>query len=85
MKSLTIHGLDEVLEKLIREKAESEGLSLNKTIKKILCEALGVKPTPSGSHWKDFEEFSGIWSSKKRDEFLSATGDFDEIDPADWK
>ena len=33
MKSITIHGLEDPLDTLIREKARQEGLSLNKTIK----------------------------------------------------
>ncbi len=32
MKSITIHGIDEQLANLIKSKAESEGLSINKTV-----------------------------------------------------
>ena len=49
MKSITIHGVDEPLSELIKSKAQSEGLSINKTIKKILESSLGVKPNPRGS------------------------------------
>ena len=42
MKSITIHGLDEGLEAMIEEKARQEGLSLNKTVKMLLREALGL-------------------------------------------
>ena len=42
MKSITIHGLDEHLDRTIRSLAEREGLSMNKTIKKVLRSALGL-------------------------------------------
>ena len=35
MKSITIHGLDDPLDTLIREKAGKQNLSLNKTIKQL--------------------------------------------------
>ena len=35
MKSITIHGLDEILAREIYEKAERQGVSLNKTIKEL--------------------------------------------------
>jgi predicted DNA binding CopG/RHH family protein len=44
MKSITIHGIDEPLAKLIKSKAKQEGLSINQTIKNILESSLGVKP-----------------------------------------
>lgn len=46
MKSITIHGLEDPLNTLIREKARQEGLSLNKTIKLLLLTLSGsVLPT----------------------------------------
>jgi hypothetical protein len=36
MKSITIHGIDDPLAELIKSKAQSERLSINKTIKKRL-------------------------------------------------
>jgi hypothetical protein len=35
---------------------------MNKTIKKILEEALGVTPRGRDSHFDEFEKFCGIWS-----------------------
>ena len=40
MKSITIHGIDDPLAKLIKSKVRSEGLSVNKTVKKLLEESL---------------------------------------------
>ena len=85
MKSITIHGVDEPLSELIKSKAQSEGLSINKTIKKILESSLGVKPNPRGSKRGDFEEFCGTWSDADLAEFKQHTKQFRKVDPGDWR
>lgn len=85
MKSLTIHGVEKPLADLIRAKAESEGLSINKTIKKLLEEYFGVKPQPDRKNLRDFEDFCGLWTKDDLDEFKKKTSDMREIDDADWQ
>lgn len=85
MKSITIHGIDEDLEKLIKYRARLEGLSVNKSLKKILEEALGVKPGGKDSHRGDFEEFCGIWQDEELSEFENSTKELRQIDPGDWE
>jgi hypothetical protein len=85
MKSITIHGIDEPLAELIKSRAQSEGLSINKTVKKLLEESLGVKPHASGLHRSDFEEFCGIWSESELAEFEENSSDLRDIDSEDWK
>lgn len=84
MSSLTIHGLDETLASLLRAKARAEGTSINRLIKRLLEEALGVKAS-RGKHRKDFERFLGMWSKAQAAEFDKATEDFDEVDREDWR
>ena len=84
MKSITIHGLDGAVEALIRDRAAAEGMSLNRTIKALLEEALGVTPPRSGRHAADFREFLGVWSADERAAFDRAIGDFAQMDPEDW-
>jgi len=85
MKSITIHGVDEQLGKLIKSKAQSQGLSINKTIKKMLEEALGVKPRHRAAHRSDFEEFFGMWSESELTDFTNRTRDLRTIDHGDWQ
>ncbi len=83
MKSITVHGLDEDLDTGIRQKAKSEGLSLNKTIKLLIRQALGVgerKP----ERRRDFQAFLGTWSAEEAAAFDRASQDFGRVDPADW-
>lgn len=84
MKSITIHGLDNVMDKLIREKAEKEGLSLNKTMKKLLRKALGI-PEHGEDHSQDFVEFLGQWSESDVEEFKKQTKDLNEVNIGDWQ
>ena len=85
MKSITLHKIDDPLFDLIKSKAKSEGLSINKTVKKILEESLGVKPMPNGAFRNDFEEFCGMWSDTELNEFQERTADLRKINSGDWE
>lgn len=85
MKSITIHKIDGPLFEIIKSKALSDGLSINKTVKKILEESLGVRPKPEGVYRNDFKEFCGIWSNNELTEFNEKAKDFEKIDPEDWE
>jgi hypothetical protein len=85
MKSITIHGIDDQLAELIKSKAESEGLSINKTIKKLLETSLGVRPPIEKKNWNDFKEFCGLWTQADLDEFEEKTSDFKEVNKGDWQ
>jgi hypothetical protein len=85
MKSITIHGVDSPLAEMIKSKAQSEGLSINQTIKKILECSLGVKPRQAGSKRGDFEEFCGIWKEADLAEFKENTKAYRKVDRGDWR
>lgn len=85
MKSMTIHGLDDQLAGLIKSKAESEGLSINKTIKNLLETSLGIKPEPPRKNMEEFKEFCGLWNREDLREFEEATSDTGVVDPEDWQ
>lgn len=82
MSSITLHNLKPDLDKMIKKKAKSEGLSINKTVQKLLQQALGLN---SEGQKEDFSEFCDIWSAAEYEEFISNAGDFDRIDEEDWK
>jgi hypothetical protein len=85
MKSMTIHGIDKQLAALIRAKAESEGLSINKTLKKLLETALGIKPQPPEQNLDDFQEFCGLWNETDLEKFEAKTSDTRAVNPEDWE
>ena len=84
MKSITIHGLDEQFSFQIEKKAKELGLSLNKTIKKLLEQALGIKKNPIEGRKQAFKEFLGVWNKSDLREFSQNIRDFEKIDPKDW-
>lgn len=84
MKSITIHNLDEPLNALLREKARQQGTSLNKAIKSLLEDSLGIAPEKRPGHRDDFLDLYGIWSPDELAQFEKTQGDFATIDPEDW-
>lgn len=84
MPSITIHGLDDSVAALIRARARAEGTSLNQVIKRLLDDALGVRPS-HGKHRKAFEKFCGVWSKEQTAEFERALRQFGKVDPGDWR
>lgn len=81
MKSINLHGIDEDVERLILAKAHAEGMSLNKTIKRLLEEALGVKPKSKTKYEAEFKKLCSVWSSSDLDQFNAATSDLRNIHP----
>ncbi len=85
MGTMTIHALEPAVEKRIRDKARREGRSLNRTLKTLLAESVGVRTLPCATDRRtDFAEFRGIWSARDARDFRSATDDMETVDPADW-
>ena len=85
MKSITIHGLADQLDRLIRKRAKKQGLSLNKTIKKLLEESLGIKKEQPSDHREDFMDLFGIWDKAERKKFNDRLKDFEMIDEKNWQ
>jgi len=85
MHSITIHDVDPSLWELVKEKAKNDDQSLNKTIKGLLEQALGVKKVKNNNKRNEFKKFCGIWTDAETKEFNLAAKDFDTIDMSDWK
>jgi hypothetical protein len=85
MKSVTIHGLDDPVFKLLKAKAHDEGESLNKTVKKLLEQSLGVSSAQTQPHRKEFESLCGSWGKEEKERFDRAVSDFEKIDNSEWK
>ena len=84
MKSITIHGLDGPLDTLIREKARRQQLSLNKTIKLLLEESLGLTGRGSKNHRDEFIDLFGVWTTEDKSNFIAANKELNSIDPGEW-
>jgi len=84
MKSITIHNMDNALTVAIRRRANQDGTSLNKTIKRLLSVAVGIKGKGSPAEG-DFRKFCGVWNDKEADEFATRSKGFERVDSADWE
>ena len=85
MKSITIHGLDHQLDKLIRKLAKKHGISLNKTMKNLLEESLGIKKLQDYDHSEDFMDLFGTWSEEDKKKFDENISELEKIDEKDWR
>ncbi len=65
--------------------AKAQGTSLNKTIKRLLEEALGIKLKSDKLYEQDFIDIFGTWSPNDLKQFEKSTGDLRQLDDRDWK
>jgi len=85
MKSITIRGIDEILQKELEKIAASEQKSLNKTILLLLKKALGIDKEKIFKTYNDLEHLAGTWTKEDEEEFDKATKQFNKIDKSIWK
>ncbi len=85
MKSLSIHNLDDQLADLIAARAKEEGISMNRVVKRLLAEAVGVRPPDESVHREEFEQFCGAWNDEDLASFRRHTEAFDRVDEGDWQ
>ena len=83
MKQITLRGLPPELEQAIRKRAAEEHKSINRTIRDLLQQALGVES--SDDKRRDLSDLAGSWSDEDAQAFERATGIFDEIDEEVWR
>jgi ferritin-like protein len=84
MKSLSIHGINEEMEKAIEERAKNEGRSVNKVVKELIAKALGLGDKPPDNR-AEFQDLCGVWTEAEADEFMESIADLEVADPRDWQ
>lgn len=83
MKSISVHGIDKEIEKKIKERAKTEGRSVNKIVKELIAKALGMGERPPDNRAM-FEDLSGVWTEEEEREFLDSISDLEKTDEKDW-
>lgn len=88
MKSISVHGIDEETEKLILERARKRGMSVNKVVKELITESLGLDPSGRGrDNSAAFADLCGVWTQEEAErllESLSGLG-FDSVEESEWR
>jgi hypothetical protein len=85
MKTITLRDLPPELEDRVEAKARELGLSLNKTVTRLLQEHLCPDSRPLGSRrYHDLEHLAGSWTVEEADQFDQSLEEQRRIDPALW-
>ena len=87
MRQITIRGIPEEVEKMIKKEAEKKGLSLNKAFISLLEKLVGTKGKEKKriAFHLDLDHLSGIWSKEEADTFKRSLQFQREIDEDLWK
>lgn len=85
MRTITIRGIDPVLDKTIKTKASMEKLSVNLWVIKTLKQATGTDKKPFFRKYDDLDSLAGGWNRKEAETFLENLNMFEEIDEELWK
>jgi hypothetical protein len=70
---------------MIEAQAKSAGQSLNKTVKALLEQSLGMRPPDDRHHADDFAEFLGVWKNSDLKEFERCTAAIRSVEDEDWR
>ena len=82
MKSITVHGITDILDKKIIEKSKEFRLSQNKTVNKILEGSLSI--TESQKRKEEFSDLFGQWSIQEKEKFDKRIADLEVIHDTDY-
>lgn len=85
MTALTIRRIPPPVEKVIRDKAHREHISLNKAVVGILEETVIGRQKTSSQRYHDLDWMCGIWNQKQSDSFQKHLKETRGIDPELWQ
>ena len=85
MKTLTLRGIDEELDRGLKKLAQQERDSMNAVILHLLRDKLGLtKPKFRETH-HDLDDLAGTWTKEEAREFDDVVREFSHIDEEMWK
>lgn len=84
MTAITLRNIPAKLQDAIRQRAGADGLSLNKTVLRMLEEAAGQRTTGRKLH-HDLDHLAGTWSDQEAEAFELALREQRRVDPELWE
>ena len=85
MKVITLRNIPSEVALLIETRRQQSGLSLNKTVIRLLEESLCVSGSPgSPKRYRDLDDLAGTWTGKEAREFDEILAEQRRIDPEMW-
>jgi hypothetical protein len=84
MTAITLRKIPSQLQKIIRQRAAQEGLSLNRTVLRMLEEAAGQRTGGDRAAHDDLDHLAGTWSAEEAELFEAALAEQRRVDPELW-
>jgi plasmid stability protein len=89
-KQVTLRGIDDRLDRALRDEATRRGRSLNRTVLDLLEEATGLAEVESNGavparRFHDLDHLIGTWSTEEADEFDRYLKESRRIDDELWR
>jgi hypothetical protein len=85
MTAITLRNLPPKLAATLQRKAAESGLSLNRTVIRLLEESLGLRPKGTRRHpYHDLDFLVGAWTEEEAAQFDEALAQQRKIDPEIW-
>ena len=85
MKQITIRGISNEIERIIKKEAKAKGLSLNKTFISLIEKATGIKKKEKKTLHHDLDHLSGVWTKEEVSAFKKTMEFQRKIDEDLWK
>lgn len=85
MTAITLRNIPPKLQEVIQQRADKEGLSLNRTVLRMLEEAAGQKTSISRELHYDLDHLAGTWSEEEAAAFDTTLAEQRRIDPELWE
>ena len=87
LRQITLRGIPEEIERMIKKEAEREGLSFNKAFISLLERATGLKAKERKKKilYHDLDHLSGIWTKDEAETFQRSLAFQRGIDEELWK
>ena len=85
MTAVTLRNIPPKLQEVIQRRADKDGLSLNKTIIRMLEEAAGQRTATGRGIHHDLDHLAGTWSDEEAAAFEDALAEQRRIDPELWR
>lgn len=85
LKPVTLRNLPEPVAAAILQRAERDGLSLNRTVARVLEEALAPYAQMGPREYHDLDDLMGTWSRVEAEAFDRALGEQREVEADLWR
>lgn len=85
LKPVTLRNLPESVAAAIVRRAKRDGLSLNRTVARVLEEAIAPYAHSGTREYHDLDDLMGTWSRAEAEAFDRALGEQREVEPDLWR